>query len=122
MQTFILQNSDAMKAMVAMTLFSLTLPSRDSFVSMIEILSEFVTTSNSNPQISLFLTHLLHLPQCESVQDDPIPQGIWIILFLIVNQCSLPLSVLQSHSKFVNPLVLKDDEDEIRDYRITEAR
>jgi hypothetical protein len=116
--------------MVAMTLLSLVLPSSDAFVATIELLSELIATAaveKAHPSESSFLRQLL-CPQGDSNDDQslPVPRGVLVLHFLITIQCALPVHELRSRSAFPNsskPVHRGfSEEEDIRDYRIMEAR
>ena len=115
-----------MVSMVAMTLICLVFPSSDAFVAIIEFLSEFVTTAvETSDNSKSFLRQLLCLQEdCDDDHSPSIPRGTLVLILLIVNQCTLPVHELRRSPRntSVHRSLECDEEEDIKDYRITEAR
>lgn len=86
-----------------MALLSLTLPSSDAYVTMIETLTQIMLTSSR--ECSVFLQEMI---SHEYVANEIISTGVFIMFFMVINQCKLPTHTIE-------------DEDGL-DYRITETR
>lgn len=98
-----------MKSLSSMVLFSLTLPSTDAYVSMVETLTQIIL--NSSLEYSNFMNEII---SHEFSLNDSVSFGILNLFFLIINQCKLPIST--------HELAENSDHGECMDYRIAEAR
>ena len=106
-----------------MLLFSLIIPLPDTFVSTVELFSELIMKfNNSETNIHQEFLKEFFISRNEQQNDDQISPRIKLYLFIIIQQCSIPIQSLSLSSLNENRNLVCGDKEEKNDYRITEMR